>query len=161
LEALTALGFDQVVVVGISKKWELYSNAWGPRWVEAMMGKETVESFALRLLEEEVEWFLQAVAQPGTTQSTNDNYHDYDGDTGDVKGEGEGEGLSSPISRPATPLLGSDTTGISQGSEGIIHASSQSVSHTTSSTEDPGHKRSPHSEPEKLEGAEARGESGS
>ena len=47
--------------------------------VEAMIGIETVQSFALPLLDGEVEWFSQAVAQSGTLQSTDDNYDDHDG----------------------------------------------------------------------------------
>src|SRR5271170_4655164 len=71
LEALAMLGFDQEVVEGISKNWELYSNAWGPAGlVEAMMGIETMQSFALPLLDGEVEWFSQVVVQQGTMQST-------------------------------------------------------------------------------------------
>jgi hypothetical protein len=99
-----------------------------------------VQSFALPLLDGEVEWFSQAVAQRGTMQSTDDNYNGYNGYNQDHDVESEGESLSSPISRPVTPLLGSETTTISQGSEGIIHSSSQLASHTTSSTEDPGTK---------------------
>jgi len=53
-----------------------------------MMGIETVQSFALRLLEEEVEWFSQAVSQPGATQSTDDNYDDNDGYNEDVERDG-------------------------------------------------------------------------
>jgi hypothetical protein len=100
LEALIALGFDQEVVEGISKNWELYSNAWGPGLMEAMMGIETVKGFTLPILDGEVEWFSQAVAQRGTMQSTDDNHDNHDGYSQDV--EGEGESLSSPISRPAT-----------------------------------------------------------
>jgi len=76
LEALTELGFDQEVVEGISKMLELYSTAWGPGWVEALMGIETVERSTLLVLKGEVKRFSGVVAQPGTTQSTDDDYDD-------------------------------------------------------------------------------------